>query len=169
MINFDRRYALFIALGIKTTTIRDKKKADQGEEIIISVDEEPFAEARVENVEEISLNAITKDMAEKDGFSSVKELKKVLRRYYPHLTEDSKVYVIHFKINRILNHEIILDEIMTISDLCFKFSKKSNNKTKRLLIELLKQARKDEKISFLRKNEKELFSILRDCYLELKE
>ena len=167
MINFDNRYALFIALRLKTTTIRDKKKASTGENIVISVDEIPFAEAKVEKVSKLKLKELTAEIAKNDGFNNVAELKRVLKRYYPQLTEDSQIYIIHFTVKRILNYELILDQILTISELCLKFSKKSR-KEKMILIELLKYTNKNERIAFLKEREKEIIPVLRECYLELK-
>ncbi len=98
VINFDRKYKKKILKGEKVTTIRlGKRKFSEGQEVVLSVEDKPFAKATVKRVEYKKLSELSEEDAKKDGFHSKKKLLKVLKQYYPKIREDSEITVIEFE------------------------------------------------------------------------
>ena len=165
-INFDKRYALLIALGIKQTTIRNKRKAEVGEKVMLTVNDDTFAEAHVTDIELVTMRKLTDRHAQSDGFESIKSLKKALKKYYPELSEDDDVYIIHFRVDRIINFEVILDELMHLASLGIKFVNLESDERETLLI-FLKGVNDRERLDFLRKNHNKVIKVLRKVYDKL--
>ncbi|MHA1505730.1 MAG: ASCH domain-containing protein [Candidatus Asgardarchaeia archaeon] len=158
-MNFDRRYVIPILLGVKKTTIRDELKYSVGEEVLLSVNKEKFAKARIRKIERIKFSEIDDDIAKMDGFNKAKYLKRTLKRYYPKLSKDSELYMYHFELTEILSIKGFERQIKKL--LSYLIDSPFVDKEQAIILEKFKdnleEAIKDEKFR----------ESLRDAYLSL--
>ena len=91
-------YAEKILRGDKVTTIRPGKVEVRSKEFLIHSGGKIIARAVLEDVKYKRLKDLTEDEAKEDGFSSLEELKRELRKFYPDLKEHDWVTIIKFKV-----------------------------------------------------------------------
>ncbi|AEA46390.1 ASCH domain-containing protein [Archaeoglobus veneficus] len=98
-INFDKEYVPLILEGKKRTTVRKGIKSyPVGKVVYLTANNEPFARARVVKAVIKRVRELTDEDAIKDGFDSVEELIKALKRIYGSLRDDEFVTVVHFEL-----------------------------------------------------------------------
>jgi len=98
-INFDQEYVEMIKRGKKVTTIRRGiKRYPVGRLIELTVDNKPFAKAKVEKVVVKRVRELGYEDARLDGFESVDELMLALKKIYGNVREDEFVTVVHFTV-----------------------------------------------------------------------
>ncbi len=98
-INFDSKYVSAIVNGKKVTTIRKGiKRYPVGRVIDLTVDNEPFARAKVDKVIVKRVKELTDIDALLDGFKSREELIDALKMIYGNVNEEEFVTVVHFTV-----------------------------------------------------------------------
>lgn len=96
-INFDSEFVDAIIEGRKITTVRKGiKRYPVGRIVELTVDNKPFAKARVDKVVVKRVGELTDDDAKKDGFNSREELIKALKRIYGNIKDSEFVTIVHF-------------------------------------------------------------------------
>jgi len=96
-INFDSEYVEAIIEGKKITTIRKGiKRYPVGRIVELTVDNKPFAKARVDKVVVKRVRELTDEDAKKDGFDSREELIEALKRIYGSIKDSEFVTIVHF-------------------------------------------------------------------------
>ena len=106
-INFEREYGILIFLGLKKSTIRLEKKVNEGDTILLTLNNKEFAVAKVTAVVLLKVSEINDAIAFEDGFLSVDALKNALKKFYPNITEETIVYQVKFSLRKILNLSLI--------------------------------------------------------------
>ncbi len=98
-INFDEEYVALILDGRKKTTVRRGIKSyPVGKVVYLTVNNKPFARARVSKVVIKRINELTDTDAQKDGFENRTELLNALKRIYGSIREDELVTIVHFEV-----------------------------------------------------------------------
>ena len=96
-INFDSEYVEAIIEGKKITTIRKGiKRYPVGRIVELTVDNKPFAKARVDKVVVKRVRELTDEDAKKDGFDNRDELIEALKRIYGSIKDSEFVTIVHF-------------------------------------------------------------------------
>jgi len=96
-INFDSEYVEAIIEGKKITTIRKGiKRYPVGRIVELTVDNKPFAKARVDKVVVKRVRELTDEDAKKDGFDNREELIEALKRIYGSIKDSEFVTIVHF-------------------------------------------------------------------------
>ncbi len=96
-INFDLEYVEAIMSGRKVTTVRKGiKRYPVGRIVDLTVENRPFARARVDKVVVKRVRELTDSDARLDGFESRDELIEALRRIYGKVRDEEFVTVVHF-------------------------------------------------------------------------
>lgn len=91
-------YAEKILSGDKVTTIRPGRIEVKSREFLIHSGGRIIARAVLEDVKYKRLKDLTEIEAKEDGFSSVNELRRELRKFYPNLKEHDWVTIIKFRV-----------------------------------------------------------------------
>ncbi|MCD6323656.1 MAG: ASCH domain-containing protein [Desulfurococcales archaeon] len=99
---FKKEFAVGIASGSKTSTIRLSSNLRAGDEVELIAGGIRLGMARIESVEVKKVRELTDDDARRDGFSSRDELVETLKRLYRSkgLNEGTEVKLIRFKLKR---------------------------------------------------------------------
>ncbi len=98
-INFDSEYVDAIINGKKVTTIRKGiKRYPVGRIVDLTVDNRPFARARVDKVVVKRIKELTDNDALLDGFDNRDELIRALKKIYGNVREEEFVTVVHFTV-----------------------------------------------------------------------
>ena len=96
-INFDSEYVDAIIEGKKITTVRKGiKRYPVGRIVDLTVDNKPFAKARVDKVVVKRVKELTDEDAKKDGFNSREELIEALKKIYGNIKDSEFVTIVHF-------------------------------------------------------------------------
>ena len=96
-INFDSEYVDAIIEGKKVTTIRKGIKLyPVGRIVDLTVENKPFAKARVDKVVVKRVKELSNEDARKDGFESKEELIEALKKIYGKVRDDEFVTIVHF-------------------------------------------------------------------------
>jgi len=96
-INFDSEYVEAIIEGKKITTVRKGiKRYPVGRIVELTVDNKPFAKARVDKVVVKRVKELTDEDAKKDGFNSREELIEALKKIYGNIKDSEFVTIVHF-------------------------------------------------------------------------
>uniref|UniRef100_A0A7C3UGX2 ASCH domain-containing protein n=1 Tax=Geoglobus ahangari TaxID=113653 RepID=A0A7C3UGX2_9EURY len=96
-INFDFEYVEAIIQGKKITTVRKGiKRYPIGRIVELTVDNKPFAKARVDKVVVKRVKELTDEDAKKDGFNSKEELIEALKKIYGSIKDSEFVTIVHF-------------------------------------------------------------------------
>ena len=135
-INFDKKYGILIFIGIKTSTVRLEKKAEEGDIIILTINKKDFAIAKVTDVTAHKFSDLSEETAYEDGFLSVASLKNALKKYYPSISKDSTVYQIKFSIIKIIDISLIRNDILQLCNIVLRQEVLSKNE-KELLQKIL--------------------------------
>ncbi|ABL77733.1 ASCH domain-containing protein [Thermofilum pendens] len=94
---FSRQYLEKLLSNEKTTTIRVKRpRLKPGDEVLVHCGGRVLGRAKITYIYKKKLRDLTLDEAVRDGFGSLEELIRNLKRHYPRLSADSYVYVINF-------------------------------------------------------------------------
>jgi hypothetical protein len=97
-IMFSRLYIDKLLKGEKRLTIRAKRpNLKPGDIALVHSQGMIFGKVRILSVKAKRLRDISEEEAAQDGFKSVDELKAALKKHYPHLRDDSYVYVVGFE------------------------------------------------------------------------
>uniref|UniRef100_A0A7C4BA97 ASCH domain-containing protein n=1 Tax=Thermofilum pendens TaxID=2269 RepID=A0A7C4BA97_THEPE len=97
-IMFSRLYIDRLLKGEKSLTIRAKRpNLKPGDLALVHSLGMIVGKVRVLSVQAKRLKDISEEEAVQDGFESVDQLKAALKKHYPHLREDSYVYVVRFE------------------------------------------------------------------------
>ncbi len=94
-LNFSKEYKEILVKKEKVTTIRTRPLAMPGERMSVYAGEEKVGDIVVEKVMEKKVKHLSDLDAHRDGFRSVRQLKKALKRHYRDLNEEDTVYI-HF-------------------------------------------------------------------------
>ncbi|MEM2086070.1 MAG: ASCH domain-containing protein [Archaeoglobaceae archaeon] len=98
-INFDSEFTSLILSGVKKTTIRKGIRSyPVGNLVELTVENKPFAVAKVKKVVVKRISELSEEDAKKDGFESLKDLLDKLRRIYGELGENDFVTLVHFEL-----------------------------------------------------------------------
>ncbi len=96
-INFDSEYVDAIIERKKITTVRKGiKRYPVGRIVELTVDNKPFAKARVDKVVVKRVKELTDEDAKKDGFNSREELIEALKKIYGNIKDSEFVTIVHF-------------------------------------------------------------------------
>ena len=99
MLHFLPRYVKDILSGKKRATVRlGKKGVRPGMTIYLSVGGRPFAKAKVVAVRYKKLKELTEEEVKKEGYRSVSELLRELRKIYPVISPEDEVTYIEWRI-----------------------------------------------------------------------
>ncbi|MCD6530050.1 ASCH domain-containing protein [Candidatus Bathyarchaeota archaeon] len=96
-LNFKREYKEILESGRKITTVRTHTDLKSGDLVELVAGGVSCGYARVKSVTRKRVSELNRRDAVKDGFKNVKELLKVLRRYYRGITPETYVYIIRFE------------------------------------------------------------------------
>jgi len=96
-LNFKKEYKEILLSGRKMTTIRMNTDLKPGDIVELIAGGESCGYAKVKNIIRKRVSELSRKDAVRDGFKSVKELFKTLKKYYNELTPDSYVYIISFE------------------------------------------------------------------------
>ncbi|PDM26357.1 ASCH domain-containing protein [Candidatus Bathyarchaeota archaeon B24-2] len=96
-LNFKREYRKILESGRKITTIRIHTDLKSGDLVELVAGGVSCGYARVKSVTRKKVSELSKKDAVKDGFKNVKELLKVLKKYYREITPETYVYIIRFE------------------------------------------------------------------------
>jgi len=96
-LNFKKEYKEILLSGRKMTTIRMSTDLKPGDIVELIAGGESCGYAKVKSITKKRVSELSRKDAIKDGFKSVKELFKTLKKYYNELTPDSYVYIISFE------------------------------------------------------------------------
>lgn len=94
-LNFSKEYKELLLRREKVTTIRMRLVASPGERMLVYAGEEKVGEVVIEKVLEKKVKELSDSDAQMDGFKSVKQLKKALKKHYNDIDEEDTVYI-HF-------------------------------------------------------------------------
>ena len=92
------KYAEKVLSGEKTATIRPGKAYVRSREFFIHAGGKIVARAVLESVEYKRLRDLDDEHAKADGFGSVDELKRELKRLYPRIKEHDWVTIVRFRV-----------------------------------------------------------------------
>ncbi|ALU12045.1 hypothetical protein EYM_07465 [Ignicoccus islandicus DSM 13165] len=101
-----------ILSGRKRATIRLGIWKPKFNELILHGGGRPFAIVRITDVEYKRVKDLTEEDARADGFNSMEELMRSLRRVYPHLNEEDYVTILKFQLIKKLTELDIRDPYM---------------------------------------------------------
>lgn len=97
-IIFADKFFSLIEAGIKTTTVRSGiREYDNDWYNAYNPDHVFFMAIKITGTAITKFGALTDDIAKTDGFHDVDELKAELLSFYPDLTDDSPVTIVHFE------------------------------------------------------------------------
>ena len=97
VLKFKKKYATGLEEGIKTSTIRRNTNLKEGDIVDIMVGNDVIGTAKIFMVEKKKLKELTLSDAKMDGFKSLKDLKKALKRIYGRkITDETELYIIRF-------------------------------------------------------------------------
>ena len=162
-INFEREYGILIFLELKKSTIRLEKKAEEGDIILLTLNNREFAVARVTVVVSLKISEIDDAVALEDGFISVNALINALKKFYPTLTEETQVYQIKFSLQKILNLFLIKRDINHLCRIAIREEKLSSDEKALLQKKILNDNL--EKIPY--EEWEKIRNILRRTYIRL--
>lgn len=98
-INFDPELIPFILSGAKKTTVRRGIRSyPVGKIVELTVDNRPFALAKVKKVVVKRVSELNDEDAKADGFNDRAELLEKLRKIYGEMDEKEFVTVVHFEL-----------------------------------------------------------------------
>lgn len=98
-INFDSEYVEAIINRKKVTTVRKGiKRYPVGRIVDLTVENRPFARARVDKVVVKRVRELSDEDAMKDGFESREELIDALKKIYGKVKDEEFVTVVHFTV-----------------------------------------------------------------------
>ncbi|MCC6028240.1 MAG: ASCH domain-containing protein [Archaeoglobi archaeon] len=98
-INFDPEFVPVILEGSKKTTIRKGIRSyPVGKAVELTVDNKPFALAKIKKVVVKRISELSDEDARSDGFSNREELLNALRRIYGEVSDSEFVTIVHFEI-----------------------------------------------------------------------
>lgn len=96
-LNFKKEYKKILLTGRKITTIRMSTDLKPGDIVELIAGGESCGYAKVKSITRKKVSELSRKDAMRDGFKSVRELYKTLKKYYSELTLDSYVYIISFE------------------------------------------------------------------------
>ena len=101
-LKFRDEYIPLILTGRKTSTIRLEKKYNVGDTVYLvsQTSGRIFGKAKIVSITEKRVNELSDEDAWRDGFKDKYALIEALKSIYGDLPEDSKVYIIEFKLKR---------------------------------------------------------------------
>jgi len=94
-LNFSKEYKEALTKKEKITTIRMRPLAMPGERMSVYAGEEKVGDVIIERVMEKKVKHLSDLDAHRDGFKSVKQLKRALKKHYKDISDDDTVYI-HF-------------------------------------------------------------------------
>lgn len=99
-LEFDGRYREAILKGRKRATVRLGRKPNlrEGDVVLIHSGGYAIGRAVIERVESKTVGELTEEDAFLDGFSSEGELIKTLKEHYKYVNDDSKAYIVVFRL-----------------------------------------------------------------------
>jgi len=97
-LNFAKEYKEKIKKGLKRQTIRLSTSLKEGDRVEVVAGGEVLGIARITRVERKTIEELTDEDAKRDGFKSVAQLVKALRRHYGKIRNRKEVCVIGFEI-----------------------------------------------------------------------
>ncbi|MEM4472670.1 MAG: ASCH domain-containing protein [Archaeoglobaceae archaeon] len=98
-INFDAEFIPLILTGEKRTTIRKGIRSyPVGKVVELTVENKPFAMAKVKKVVVKRVSELSDEDARSDGFSSKEELLNALKRIYGEILDSEFVTIVHFEV-----------------------------------------------------------------------
>ena len=97
-MKFDKRFIPDILSGRKTTTIRKARVVEEGDVVVLESGSKPFAMAYIKGIRKVRLCDLSEEEIRRDGFRSLDELLKALRRYYGHVDEEDDFFLIEFEV-----------------------------------------------------------------------
>jgi len=100
ILRFKKKYGEKIKSGEKKTTIRLSTKLKPGDTVKIFAGEESLGKARIISIKRKRMSELTERDAERDGFNSVDELRRALKKHYRNISERSFVSIIEFNLMR---------------------------------------------------------------------
>jgi len=95
-LNFSKEYKNAILSGRKTCTIRLKTKLKAGDKALIIAGGERLGIAKITSVRRKKLSELDMEDVKHEGFRSLKELRRALRKHYGELDSATPVSVIRF-------------------------------------------------------------------------
>jgi len=99
MLHFLPKYVKDVLSGKKRATVRlGRKGVREGMVIYLAVGGRPFAKARVVRVSHKRLKELTPDEIRKEGYRSLPELLRELRKIYPVISPEDEVTYIEWQI-----------------------------------------------------------------------
>ena len=96
-LNFDPQYVDLLRNGEKKSTVRLKTKLKPGDLVDVYAGERRIGVAKILEVRFKKLSELTDTDAKIDGFKSLKDLKKALKRHYGYLPDNTKLSIIYFR------------------------------------------------------------------------
>jgi len=95
-LNFSKEYKNAILSGRKTCTIRLKTKLKAGDKALIIAGGERLGIAKITSVRRKKFSELDMEDVRHEGFRSLKELRRALRKHYGDLDSTTPVSVIRF-------------------------------------------------------------------------
>lgn len=172
-LEFKDKYKELLKSGKKTATIRLYCNFKKGDEVFVHCGGEIIGKAKIIDIQEKKIEELTEKDAKMDGFNSLDELLKELRRLYGN---PEKVYIIKFKFNQfeksIVPHEMYYGDadLIEIAKKALEHLnlKENDRKILELFIKTGSIRKTAMKLGGL-KRRGIIRKILRKCYLELKK
>lgn len=100
-LNFKKEYKWKILSGAKTSTIRLRTNLKVGDEAYLVVGGETIGVARITRIDRKRVSDLTNLDAVKDGFGSLSELLKALRKHYKSIKPSTIISIIRFKLKSV--------------------------------------------------------------------
>ncbi|MEM4424527.1 MAG: ASCH domain-containing protein [Candidatus Nezhaarchaeales archaeon] len=99
-LNFSKEYKRKIEKGLKKQTIRLSSSLKEGDRVKVVVGGEILGIARITKVERKALEELTDEDAKKDGFESLAQLIKALKKHYGRISSKREVCIIGFELEK---------------------------------------------------------------------
>ncbi|MDH5816092.1 MAG: ASCH domain-containing protein [Candidatus Nezhaarchaeota archaeon] len=99
-LNFSKEYRRKIEKGLKKQTIRLSSSLKEGDRVKVVVGGEILGIARITKVERKALEELTDEDAKKDGFESLAQLIKALKKHYGRISSKREVCIIGFELEK---------------------------------------------------------------------
>ncbi|MEM0217417.1 MAG: ASCH domain-containing protein [Candidatus Nezhaarchaeales archaeon] len=99
-LNFSKEYRRKIEEGLKKQTIRLSTSLKEGDRVKVVVGGKVLGVARITKIERKIVEELTEEDAKNDGFESLAQLIKALRRHYGKISGKKEVCIIGFEMER---------------------------------------------------------------------
>ncbi len=100
-LNFDSEYLELLVNGEKRSTIRLKTRLRPGDLVDVYAGESYVGIAKILEVRSKKMSELNDRDARVDGFKSLKELKKALKKHYGYIPDNTRLSIIYFKFHNV--------------------------------------------------------------------